>query len=79
MVIYDEYGEVRGQDSLLLCTGLSLKEIGAILNSKKPVEKALEEKGKKYLDRYQTWKKYKELTYSEQLKEPVLPLVAAFP
>lgn len=73
MVIYDE------KDSLLLCTGLSLKEIGAILNSGKPIEKELEKRGKKYLDRYLTWKKYKELTLSERLKEPVLPLIAAFP
>lgn len=66
-------------DSLLLCTGLGLKEIGEVLGSGKPVEEALKEKGEKYLDRYQTWKKYKELTLSEQLKEPVLPLFAAFP
>lgn len=73
MTIYDE------KDDLLLCTGLSLKEIGAILNSKKPFEKELEKKGKKYLDRYLTWKKYKELIGEEKLKEPVLPLIAAFP
>lgn len=70
---------IYDQDSLLLVTGLNLKEISEILNSAKPVEEALKEKGEKYLDRYQTWKKYKELTLSEQLKEPVLPLLAAFP
>jgi mevalonate-3-phosphate-5-kinase len=69
----------EGNDSLLLCTGLSLKEIGAILNSGKPAEEALKAKGEKYLDRYLTWEKYKKLTESERLKEPVLPLFAAFP
>jgi 2-phosphoglycerate kinase len=67
------------EDSLILCTGLGLKEIGEILNSGKSIEEALAEKGEKYLDRYQTWKKYKELTKSGQLKESVLPLIAAFP
>lgn len=72
MAIYD------GKDSLLLCTGLSLKEIGEIVGAK-DVEKALAKKGKKYLDHYLTWKKYNELIKAEQLKEPVLPLIAAFP
>ena len=66
-------------ESLLLATGLKLKEIGEVLNSDKSIEEALKEKGEKYLDRYKTWKKYKELTESEELKEPVLPLFAAFP
>ncbi|MBN2066851.1 MAG: hypothetical protein JW744_00090 [Candidatus Diapherotrites archaeon] len=69
----------NGKESLVLCTGLSLKEIGEVLNSGKGIEEALKEKGEKYLDRYLTWEKYKELTESEQLKEPVLPLIAAFP
>ena len=53
------------KDSLLLCTGLNLKEISEVLNSGKGIEEALKEKGEKYLDRYLTWKKYKELTLGE--------------
>jgi 2-phosphoglycerate kinase len=67
------------EESLLLCTGLELKEIGEILNSEKNIEDSLKDKGEKYLDRYNTWKEYKELTSSGKLKEPILPLIAAFP
>jgi 2-phosphoglycerate kinase len=73
MVVFDE------KDSLLLCTGLGLKEIGEVLCSGRQIDEALREKGEKYLDRYLAWKKYRELAKSEQLKEPVLPLLAAFP
>lgn len=71
-MIYD------GKTSLFLATGLSLKHIAQILNSKNK-EDALRKKGKKYLDRYLIWKKYKELTYSQQLKEPILPIIAGLP
>ena len=76
MTIYNEY---KNKDYLLLCTGLGLREIGKILNSKQPVEKGIEAFGKKYLDRYLIWRKYKELVALEQLKEPILPLISAFP
>ena len=71
-MIYNE------KDSLLLVTGLNLKEIGEILKEK-DIQVILKKKGEKYLDRYLTWKKYKELTFSEKLKEPILPLFVAFP
>jgi len=71
-MIYD------GKISLFLATGLSLKQIGQILSSKNK-EEALKKKGKKYLERYFIWKKYKELTYSQQLKESILPIIAGLP
>jgi len=71
-MIYDD------KQSLLLVTGLSLKDIGKILNQKN-IEKKLRKIGKKYLDRYLTFKKYKQLTFEEKLKEPIIPIIAALP
>lgn len=66
------------EKSLLLATGLSLGEIAEVINSK-DIEASLEEKGGKYLDRYLTFKKYKQLTFEEKLKLPILPIIAALP
>lgn len=67
-----------GKTSLFLATGLSLKQIGQILSSKNK-EETLKRKGKKYLERYLIWRKYKKLTYSQRLKEPILPIIAGLP
>ena len=77
-MIYDDCLAYNEKTCMVLCTGLNLKEIGEVLNSGN-IEKALGEKGEKYLDSYNNFKKYKELTSSEQLKEPILPLIAAMP
>src|SRR3989344_6137882 len=77
-MIYDDCLAYNEKTCMVLCTGLNLKEIGEVLNSGN-IERALEEKGKKYLGRYNNFKKYKELASSEQLKEPILPLIAAMP
>lgn len=61
-----------------LATGLSLKEIGEAINSDNP-EDALKGKGEKYLKRYLTWKKYKELISSGKMKHPLVPIISAFP
>lgn len=73
---------IYGKDALLLCTGLSLKEIADILSnskSEKEIEDNLRKKGAKYLERYLTYKEYKQLTYEQKLKEPVVPIIAAMP
>lgn len=72
---------IYGKDDLLLCTGLSLKEIAEILANSSPqnIENKLREKGNKYLERYLTFKQYKELTFSQKLKEPLVPIIAAMP
>lgn len=73
---------IYGKDSLLLCTGLGMREIAEILahsTNEKDVEKALEKKGAKFLERYLTFREYKELTFSQKLKEPIVPIIAAMP
>jgi len=71
------------QNSLLLSTGLGLNEIGEILAKAKGNEakilEELEKKGKKYSERYLTYKTYKELTHAGKLKEAILPILAALP
>lgn len=75
-MIYDD------KTSLLLATGLNLEEIGNVLAANKrdnEVEKRLREIGKKYLDRFSIFKKYKELTFGEKLKEPIIPIIGSLP
>ncbi len=67
-----------GEKSLLLSTGLDLDGIADVLKSES-IEKALSEKGEKYLDRYLTFKKYKLLISEGKQKEPILPIIAALP
>ena len=71
-MIYD------GKKSLLLSTGLNLEEIADVLKSKN-LEEGLSHKGEKFLDRYQTFKKYNELISEEKLKTPILPIIGALP
>jgi len=73
---------IYGKYSTLLATGLDLKKISDVISKSKnesQIEKNLGKAGKKYLERYRLWKKYKELTYSQKLKEPILPIIAAMP
>jgi len=75
-MIYDD------KQSLLLASGLSLKEIGKVLVESKTdrdIEKKLKEIGGKYLERFLTFKKYKELTFGEKLKEPIIPIIGSLP
>ncbi len=77
MIYDDEY-------SLLLATGLSLREIGELISPLKGLspqgfESWLKNKGEKYYERYLTYREYRELTGSGRLREPILPLFAAVP
>ena len=65
-------------NSLLFCTGLSLKEISSVLQEKN-LENALEQKGKKYLERYNNYKHYKELVSQGKQKQAIVPIFAAMP
>lgn len=70
------------QRSLLLSTGLPIEEIAEIMNevrSGKSLEGSLRVRGEKYLHRYDIFKKYKELTFSEDLKAPIVVVLGAMP
>jgi len=75
-MIYDD------KISLLLATGLDLKEIGNVLARNErddEIEKKLRKIGKKYLDRLSIFKQYKKLTFGEKLKEPIIPIIGSLP
>ncbi len=71
MIYWNEY-------SLLLATGLSLDKISEILSSGN-IEKSLEKIGEKYLSRYQIYKKYKELVSKGDVRDAIVPIIAAMP
>jgi 2-phosphoglycerate kinase len=67
---------------MLLCTGLGLKEIADILThskNEKDIEENLRKRGDKYLARYLLFREYKQLTFDQKLKEPIVPIIAAMP
>jgi 2-phosphoglycerate kinase len=73
---------IYGKYSFLLATGLPLEKISEIIvrcSNESEIEKALEKEGRKFLERYKLWKEYKALTYSQKLKEPILPIITAMP
>jgi mevalonate-3-phosphate-5-kinase len=68
--------------SSLLATGLNLKQISDIINNSRTdgeIEENVGLVGNKYLERYLIFKQYKELTLSQKLKEPLIPIIAAMP
>ncbi len=70
------------KESLLLSTGLGFRKISKIIFDE-PTEAVLEERLKqispKCLDRYVTFRKYKELTRAEKLKEAIVPVIGGLP
>ncbi|NOX71929.1 MAG: hypothetical protein GXO64_04515 [Candidatus Micrarchaeota archaeon] len=71
-MIYDK------NNSLFLATGLSLEKISEVLKSGNAEEK-LGEFGEKYLKRYKTFKEYKELVSKGEVKDSLVPIIAALP
>lgn len=73
-MIYDK------KNSLLLCTGLGLEKISSLAGkSENEMENKLKKLGRKYFERYSTFKEYKRLVFEGKLKEPIIPIIAAMP
>jgi mevalonate-3-phosphate-5-kinase len=68
-------------DSLLLATGLSLKEIAQLLSSQEDqtIEEKLNQLGPNYLRRYKTMKNYYQLILDGIQKLPIIPVIVGMP
>ncbi len=67
---------------LVFSTGLDLAEASRIISSsssQEDIERMLKEKGEKYLNRYKLARKYRQLTRKGEIKESIVPIIAALP
>ncbi|MCW4006968.1 MAG: AAA family ATPase [Candidatus Bathyarchaeota archaeon] len=71
------YGS-KNRSELLLATGLDLEKIATVLSSR-DIEDKLLEFGEKYLERYQTYREYTELVQAGEVKDALIPIIAAVP
>ncbi len=70
------------KESFLLCTGLGINKISEIVcgsKSEDDIEQKLKEMGEKYLKRYKTMNKYRELVSNGEVSESIVPIIAALP
>ncbi len=66
------------QDQLMYATGLSIREVGEILNQKDPIA-SLKNKRAKYWKRYCILEQYEKLKQSGEQKSPVIVIVSGIP